>query len=181
MSKATFTTCRGGYLGAHESTKSEPMKKPDFEVITEMIRDIIIAQTNLKYSYQFLEATKDGKVLFSKCLNNGEEITFQASWEYTDYGVTVDFIHAAPIVKINKNYNMKNMKNFEEEALTNSAIVEVTPDETNDYSIVDYDETEVSDEEVLLPNSSFDLPQRKFADENSEEIEPLAFNGSNLK
>lgn len=188
LTKPTFVTCKGGYLGNGEA-KKEPLKKPDFNVIENLIREIITAQTTLKYSYQPLEITKDGKVLYSRCLNNGEEITFQTTWEYTEYGVTVDFIHAAPIVKTNKNNDMKTKKiNEEEEPMVNEAIAFQEPDDTEDYPIndnADEPEEETTTEEPLPPNASIDFDRtddgkplgftRKYADNLSlSDEEPMS-------
>ena len=162
-----------GRLGTGNEAKTEKAKQPDFDIIQGLLMDIVTAQTTMKTVYQFLEATKD-KVLYSKCTNGGEEITFQASYKYGAYGLEIDFIHATPLT--NKNNNMENNENF----LALPGQVTFEPDAIENYPILDNEDMEeTTEEQPLLYNEA--LFTREYADENSEEIEPMGISGVELK
>ena len=169
--KPTFMILKGcGCLGTGNEAKTAPMKKPDFDVIENLIREIISAQTNLKTVYQFLEATKEGKVLFSKCTNGGEEITYIADWKYGAYGVEINFIESKVLTNENRNY-MENNENF----LALPGQVTFEPDAIENYPILDNEEEEeTTEEQPLLYNEA--LFTRQYADEANEE-QPMSQNG----
>ena len=163
----------GGHLGGLNRTKNvqdnsenlEPLlsssvvQKPDFAQIESLVREMVEAKSCGKYLTELLEVTEKGKVVYQKTptISGSVETVLETTWSFDEFGISVDFINAKPVVKTNKN--KKVMKNEE---------VNLMPDADDDQEVI---KNNSGDYEPLYPVGITEEDEED--EDEKDDLEPM--------